>query len=96
LRELNTVMHEVAGIRRSGSAALDLAWTAAGRYDGYWERNLKPWDLAAGLVILREAGGIATDTAGGERILETGNVVSGNKEIVKGLLPLLAATPAAA
>ena len=96
LRELNTVMHEVAGIRRSGSAALDLAWTAAGRYDGYWERNLKPWDPAAGIVILREAGGIATDTEGGERMLESGNVVSGNKEIVKGLLPLLAATPAAA
>ena len=59
MRELETVMREVAGIRRTGSAALDLAWTAAGRFDGYWERNLKPWDLAAGLVILREAGGIA-------------------------------------
>jgi myo-inositol-1(or 4)-monophosphatase len=92
LRELDTVMHEVAGIRRSGSAALDLAWTAAGRFDGYWERNLKPWDLAAGLVILREAGGIATDTEGKDRILETGNVVSGNSAIVKSLLPLLASS----
>ncbi len=61
LKEIKTVMAEVAGIRRTGSAALDLAWTAAGRFDGYWERNLKPWDLAAGAVLVREAGGIVTD-----------------------------------
>ena len=61
LREIANVMREVAGIRRTGSAALDLAWTAAGRFDGYWERDLKPWDIAAGIVILREAGGIASD-----------------------------------
>lgn len=83
-------MREVTGIRRTGSAALDLCWTAAGRFDGYWERNLKPWDLAAGLVILREAGGIATDLDGGEKILETGNVLAGNSAMVKGLQPLLA------
>jgi myo-inositol-1(or 4)-monophosphatase len=82
-------MAEVTGIRRTGSAALDLAWTAAGRFDGYWERNLKPWDLAAGLVILREAGGIATDLDGGDRVLETGNVLAGNAAIVKGLGGLL-------
>jgi myo-inositol-1(or 4)-monophosphatase len=90
LKEMETVMREVTGIRRTGSAALDLAWTAAGRFDGYWERNLKPWDLAAGLVILREAGGVATDIDGGERMLETGNVLAGNSAIVKGLAPLLA------
>ena len=50
-----------AGVRRIGAAALDLAWTAAGRFDGFWERNLRPWDLAAGIVILREAGGFVSD-----------------------------------
>jgi myo-inositol-1(or 4)-monophosphatase len=96
MREMETVMREVAGLRRTGSASLDLAWTAAGRFDGYWERDLKPWDLAAGLVILREAGGIATDTEGFDRILETGDVVAGNGYIVKALAPLLAKTPATA
>jgi myo-inositol-1(or 4)-monophosphatase len=96
MRELDTVMREVAGIRRTGSAALDLAWTAAGRFDGYWERNLKPWDLAAGLVILREAGGIATDIDGGDKILETGDVLAGNGAITKSLASLLAAAPAQA
>lgn len=90
LKEMETVMREVTGIRRTGSAALDLCWTAAGRFDGYWERNLKPWDLAAGLVILREAGGIATDIDGSDRILDSGNVLAGNMAIVKGLAPLLA------
>jgi myo-inositol-1(or 4)-monophosphatase len=90
LKEMETVMREVTGIRRTGSAALDLCWTAAGRFDGYWERNLKPWDLAAGLVILREAGGIATDIDGTDRILQSGNVLAGNTTIVKGLAPLLA------
>jgi len=96
MREMSAVMGEVAGLRRSGSAALDLAWTAAGRYDGYWERNLKAWDIAAGIVILREAGGVVTDTAGGEDMLNSGNILAGNGPIVKGLLPLLAGTSAAA
>lgn len=96
MREMETVMREVAGIRRTGSAALDLAWTAAGRFDGYWERNLKPWDLAAGIVILREAGGIATDLDGGDRMLESGDVLAGNSAITKNLTSLLAATPAQA
>ena len=96
MRELETVMREVAGIRRTGSAALDLAWTAAGRFDGYWERNLKPWDLAAGLVILRESGGIANDINGGEKMLETGDVLAGNGAIVKSITTLLAGTPAQA
>jgi myo-inositol-1(or 4)-monophosphatase len=74
---LNRLMPQVAGIRRFGSAALDLAWVAAGRYDGYWELNLKPWDIAAGLVILREAGGFATDPEGGDPYA-SGNVVAGN------------------
>jgi myo-inositol-1(or 4)-monophosphatase len=90
MRELQTVMNEVAGIRRTGSAALDMAYTAAGRFDGYWERNLKPWDLAAGIVLLREAGGIVTDIESGDKMLDKGDVLCGNAAIVKGLTPLLA------
>jgi myo-inositol-1(or 4)-monophosphatase len=74
---LARVMPQVAGVRRFGAAALDLAWTAAGRYDGYWELGLKKWDMAAGLVVLREAGGFATDPEGGDPYAE-GNVVAGN------------------
>lgn len=74
---LARVMPQVAGVRRFGSAALDLCWTAAGRYDGYWELGIKPWDMAAGLVILKEAGGFATDPEGGEPY-PSGNVVVGN------------------
>ena len=59
LRELGAVMARSAGVRRIGAAALDLAWTAAGRFDGFWERNLRAWDIAAGIVIVREAGGLS-------------------------------------
>ena len=59
-------MPEVAGIRRFGAAALDLAYVAAGRFDGFWERDLSPWDLAAGILIVREAGGYVTDLDGGD------------------------------
>lgn len=90
MQEMQAVMVEVAGIRRSGSAALDLAYIAAGRYDGYWERNLKPWDLAAGMLIVREAGGIVTDVKGGDTALYGGDVLAGNSAIVKTLLPFLA------
>ena len=61
LREMQAVMSASAGVRRTGAAALDLAWVAAGRFDGFWERNLRAWDLAAGIVILREAGGFVSD-----------------------------------
>ncbi|MBY0329684.1 MAG: inositol monophosphatase [Acetobacteraceae bacterium] len=74
---LARIMPHVAGVRRMGSAALDLCWTAAGRYEGYWELGIKPWDMAAGLVILREAGGFATDPDGGEPY-PSGNIVVGN------------------
>lgn len=88
-RELDAVMMEVAGLRRTGSAALDLAYTAAGRFDGYWERNLKPWDIAAGTIIVREAGGFVTDLNGGADMLITGDVLAGNAAIHKALLPLV-------
>ena len=90
LDEMTTVMMEVAGLRRSGSAALDMAYVAAGRYDGYWERNLKPWDLAAGMVLVREAGGLVTDIDGGDSIFSRGDVLAGNSAILKALTPLLA------
>jgi myo-inositol-1(or 4)-monophosphatase len=59
-KELHQLTQRVAGVRRMGSAALDMCWTAAGRYDGYWERNLNPWDVCAGLIIIAEAGGLVT------------------------------------
>lgn len=96
LREAEAVMREVAGIRRTGAASLDLAWTAAGRFDGYWEHNLQPWDTAAGILVVREAGGLATDVEGGNRIFETGSILVGNPAISKGLQSLLATARKAA
>lgn len=87
--EAALIQPRVAGMRRFGSAALDLAFLAAGRYDGYWERDLAPWDLAAGMLIVREAGGIVTDLAGGDAVLSTGTVLAGNEAIHRGLLELL-------
>jgi myo-inositol-1(or 4)-monophosphatase len=89
LREAEAVMHEVAGLRRSGSAALDLAFVAAGRFDAYWEHNLQPWDLAAGVVIVREAGGIVSDLSGGDKFLQAGEVLAGNSAMHKALAALV-------
>jgi myo-inositol-1(or 4)-monophosphatase len=94
LKELRAIMAASAGIRRTGSAALDLAWTAAGRFDGFWERDLRPWDIAAGMVILREAGGYMSDANGKDRILEEGTIVAGNETIHAKLLKLLKAAGA--
>jgi myo-inositol-1(or 4)-monophosphatase len=88
-QELSRIQGRVAGVRRFGSAALDLAYVASGRMDGYWERDLKPWDIAAGVLLVREAGGFATDAAGGDAILTTGSVVAGNEAIHAGLLKLV-------
>jgi myo-inositol-1(or 4)-monophosphatase len=79
-RTLSSLMPHIAGIRRFGAAALDLAWVAAGRYDGYWELGLKPWDMSAGLLLVREAGGFATDPSGGDP-RESGNVIAGNPHL---------------
>jgi myo-inositol-1(or 4)-monophosphatase len=84
-RELRMVQAEVAGIRRAGAASLDLAWVAAGRLDGYWERNLKAWDLAAGLLLVREAGGYASDLDGKDEILTKGHLACGNETIQRWL-----------
>ncbi len=89
LAELAPVMAEVAGVRRFGSAALDLAWVAAGRYDGFWERGLSSWDIAAGLLLVREAGGTITDLQGGARVLETGDILAANENMHPILLKLL-------
>lgn len=86
LIELRNVMGEVSGIRRMGAAALDLAYVAAGRLDGFWESGLSPWDMAAGLLLIREAGGFASDREGGQDMLDTGNVVAGNETIHRVLL----------
>ena len=86
IEEIDQIISEVAGIRRSGSAALDLAWVAAGRYDAYWEYGLSLWDIAAGIIIIREAGGVVTGLDGSEDDLYTGNVIAGNDNIHESLL----------
>lgn len=78
-----------AGIRRPGAAALDLAYLAAGRYDGFWEMNLKIWDIAAGILLLREAGGLVTDLAGGESYLKSGHLVAGSPKVFKEMFPIV-------
>ncbi len=84
------VMQNTAGLRRPGAASLDLAWTAAGRYDGFFETGLKPWDLAAGALLISEAGGIVTDLAGNQNQLESGHICAGNPHIQEQLLKLIA------
>jgi len=81
LATLEAVMAEVAGIRRFGSAALDLAYVAAGRYEGFWESGLSLWDIAAGIIIVREAGGFVTDYKGGYEGLPTGQIIAANDRL---------------
>jgi myo-inositol-1(or 4)-monophosphatase len=87
--ELGEVMAETSGVRRFGAAALDLAWIAAGRYDGFWEHQLSLWDIAAGVLIVREAGGFVSDFASRDRALQSGDIVAANPHIHKGLLKML-------
>ena len=89
-RELFNIMGISAGVRRFGSAALDLAYVAAGRFDGYWEHSLKSWDIAAGILLVREAGGFVSDFASRDRALQSGDVVAGNPAIHAELLKHLA------
>lgn len=89
LSELRAVMGASTGVRRYGSAALDLAWLAAGRYDAFWERGLKPWDIAAGMLMVREAGGVLSDLNGGEKALETGDLLASNEALHPQFLKLL-------
>jgi myo-inositol-1(or 4)-monophosphatase len=91
-RELTEIQNKVAGLRRFGAASLDMAFVAAGRLDGYWERNLQPWDIAAGQIMVRESGGIISGMDGHDEALTTGHVICGNEfvhaELVKILKPL--------
>ncbi len=88
-KEHMAVQDKVAGLRRFGAAALDLAWVAAGRLDAYWERDLSPWDMAAGIALVREAGGFITDLDGREAMLATGGILAGNDAIHRELLQAL-------
>ncbi len=89
LGELRAVMAASSGVRRLGSAALDLAWLAAGRFDGFWEHGLEIWDIAAGVLIVREAGGMVSDHQARSKVLESGHIVAGNSSMHSGLLKLL-------
>ncbi len=90
LEMLGKVVRSTAGVRRPGAAALDLCYVAAGRLDGFWETGLKPWDLAAGSLIIREAGGIVSGLDGSENYLDTGHVLCGTPRIYAGLARLCA------
>ncbi len=79
-REIAAMTPYIAGIRRYGSAALDLAYVAAGRFDGFWERGLKPWDIAAGIVLVREAGGVVSEIDSKD-VLKTGNILAANVDL---------------
>jgi myo-inositol-1(or 4)-monophosphatase len=87
--EIAAAQAHYAGLRRFGAATLDLAWVAAGRFDAYWERDLSPWDLAAGILIVREAGGFVSDLDSGDAILSKGHIAAGNETMHRELLRLM-------
>lgn len=89
LKQMDVIMPEVSGIRRFGSAALDLAYVAAGRYDGFWETGLSPWDIAAGILLVHEAGGTVSEFNGRGRMLTTGETLASNGHIHGPLTRLL-------
>lgn len=90
LRMLGKVVKNTSGVRRPGAAALDLCYVAAGRLDAFWETGLAPWDMAAGALIIREAGGIVSGLDGGENYLDTGHILCGTPKIYSGLAKLCA------
>jgi myo-inositol-1(or 4)-monophosphatase len=90
--EFAAVQEQVAGLRRFGSAALDLAFVAAGRVDIYWERNLSSWDMAAGILLVREAGGYISDCDGADAMFAKGHIVAGNETLQRELLKILKAS----
>ncbi len=87
---LGAMVKDTAGIRRPGSAALDFAYVAAGRLDGFWELGLSVWDFAAGVLLVHEAGGVVTDIRGRDRHLENGNVIAGNPKVHQTMVKRLA------
>jgi myo-inositol-1(or 4)-monophosphatase len=96
LAEVRAVIARTTGIRRCGSAALDLAAVAAGRFDAYWERGLNPWDIAAGILLVREAGGVVTEVDGGPEPLKKGDVLAANEVLHPQLMKILKDAPAEA
>ena len=82
---MENVISKSAGVRRFGSAALDLAYVAAGRFDGFWETNLQPWAIAAGIILVREAGGMISEIGGSDNMLKTGSVLATNPNLYKEL-----------
>lgn len=91
MAELAAVMAKVGNLRRLGAASLDLCFVASGSYDGFWERNLQAWDIAAGIIIIKEAGGFVTDADGGTNMLAKGSICAGNDAIHRDLLALIRA-----
>ncbi|MBE1301544.1 MAG: inositol-1-monophosphatase [Alteromonadaceae bacterium] len=89
LEKFSNVYNLCGDIRRSGSAALDMAYVAAGRYDGYWEQGIKPWDVAAGELLVREAGGLVTDFDGGHQHFANEQIVCGNPKVVQAIVKQL-------
>ncbi|MEE9317725.1 MAG: inositol monophosphatase family protein [Rhodospirillales bacterium] len=89
LKQLKAIMAVSSGVRRFGSAALDLAYVAAGRYEGFWEIGLHPWDMAAGIVLIREAGGFVTDLSGGKGMMESGEILAANDQLHGTMLKIL-------
>jgi myo-inositol-1(or 4)-monophosphatase len=89
--EFASVMARAGNIRRLGAAALDLCFVASGSYDGFWERNLQAWDIAAGIIIIKEAGGFVTDADGGQDMLAKGSICAGNDVMHRNLLDLIKA-----
>jgi len=89
MKTLEVLIQDTAGIRRAGSAALDLAYTAAGRFDGFWELGLKRWDMAAGIVLIQESGGLVSDLQGGENYMNSGEIVAGSPKVFKQMLQRL-------
>jgi len=88
-KEFAAVQEKVAGLRRFGAATLDLAWVAAGRLDAYWERNLSAWDMAAGQLLVREAGGFVSDLDGGDEVFGKREILAGNETMQRELLTLI-------
>jgi myo-inositol-1(or 4)-monophosphatase len=89
---LRGMLGPISGIRRAGSAALDLAYVAAGRLDGFWEFGLKPWDMAAGVLLVREAGGMVVDFEGSDRYMHNGNLVAANPRLMHAMLNIIQAS----
>ncbi|MBW5802941.1 inositol monophosphatase [Coxiella endosymbiont of Ornithodoros amblus] len=89
LKTFEAVFLQTNGIRRAGAAALDLAYVAAGRLDGFWEMSLRPWDMAAGILLITEAGGLVSDFKGENNYIENGSVIAGNPRMYKSLLEII-------